>query len=71
MNANLVRFSRILLVVLLIAMLFFVETREILKISFFLGIPFIFIMGFMRKQKQYSILWVISAVLLGIFSFYI
>jgi len=52
------------LVVLAIMMLFWMPTREFLKLTFMIGIPFIFILGFMLKKERYSLPWIISMVLL-------
>jgi len=57
-------FIKILLVLVSLVMLYFLPTREFLKITFFMGIPFIFIYGFMGKQRSYSFLWITSTVLL-------
>ncbi|MGE5392032.1 MAG: hypothetical protein ACM3PE_13320 [Deltaproteobacteria bacterium] len=52
------------LVVLVIIMLAWLPTREFLKLTFMVGIPFIFILGFMLKKERYSFPWVVSLVLL-------
>jgi hypothetical protein len=48
-------------------------TREFLKLTFLLGIPFIFIMGFMVRKTRYSSGWNICAVglliLLGVYGY--
>lgn len=54
---------RVLVVAVVIAMLVYMPTREFLKTTFMLGIPFIFLLGFMVKQPRNSIRWVILAVL--------
>lgn len=56
-------FIRITLVLICLVMLFFASTREFLKITFFLGIPFLLFYGFMSKQRRYSILWAVSGIL--------
>lgn len=56
-------FIRILLFIIALTMLFFAPTREFLKITFFMGIPFILFYGFMGRQRRYSLLWVISGIM--------
>ncbi|MDD2620402.1 MAG: hypothetical protein PHC92_07015 [Syntrophomonadaceae bacterium] len=56
----------------LIAAVFSMPVREFLKVTFIVGIPFIFLLGFMVKKKKYSLVWIASlVVLLGIGAFYI
>lgn len=55
---------KLLLILLLIAGVFYMPTREFLKITFILGIPFIFTLGFMVRQSRYSSGWIISLMLL-------
>lgn len=56
----------------LIAAVFSMPVREFLKITFILGIPFIFLLGFMLKKKKYSPVWIICFILLlGIGAFYL
>lgn len=57
-------YIRVGLVVLAVIMLAWMPTREFLKLTFMVGIPFIFILGFMVKKRRYSIPWVISMMLL-------
>lgn len=57
-------YIRVGLVVLFVAMLAWMPTREFLKLTFMVGIPFIFILGFMMKRERYSIPWVTALVLL-------
>lgn len=38
---------------------------EFLKITFFMGIPFVLIMGFMKKKTVYSIPWILSGILIA------
>lgn len=57
-------YIRVLLVAVAIAMLAWMPTREFLKLTFIVGIPFIFVLGFMSKKERYSIPWIISLVLL-------
>ncbi|HEX3011587.1 MAG TPA: hypothetical protein VHQ70_06030 [Syntrophomonadaceae bacterium] len=56
---------RLTILLLLIASLFYLPTREFLKITFMLGIPFVFIAGFAHKQKQHSPKRTIAVVLLA------
>lgn len=55
---------RLLILIIGILMLVFVPTREFLKITFIIGIPFILVLGLMSKQRRYSLPWVISALVL-------
>ena len=57
-------YIRVPLAIAFIAMLFFMPTREFLKATFLLGIPFIFILGFMVKRPRYSWAWNLAALLL-------
>ena len=57
-------YIRVPLAIAFIAMLFFMPTREFLKATFLLGIPFIFILGFMVKRPRYSWSWNLAALLL-------
>lgn len=57
------RLIKIILVPVCLAMLFFPSTREFLKITFFMGIPFLLFYSFMGKQRRYSILWIVSGIL--------
>jgi hypothetical protein len=55
-------YIRVPLVIALGVMLYFMPTREFLKTTFMLGIPFIFLLGFMVKKPRYSLLWNICAL---------
>ena len=57
-------YIRVGLVALVIGLLAWMPTREFLKLTFMVGIPFIFILGFMLKRERYSAAWIISLVLL-------
>ncbi len=57
-------YIRVPLAIAFIAMLFFMPTREFLKATFLLGIPFVFILGFMVKRPRYSWAWNLAALLL-------
>lgn len=56
-------FVRVTLVLICLVMLFFASTREFLKITFFMGIPFLLFYTFMGRQRRYSILWAVSGIL--------
>lgn len=64
---------RVPLVIAVGVMLYFRPTREFLKLTFMLGIPFVFILGFMVKKPRYSLIWNICALLLllvvGVFGY--
>lgn len=57
-------YIRVPLLIVFIAMLFFLPTREFLKATFILGIPFIFILGFMVKRPRFSWGWNLAAIML-------
>lgn len=46
------------------AALLYMPTREFLKITFMMGIPFILLLGFNRRQQRWGIKWCLSALLL-------
>lgn len=56
-------YIKLALILIALAMLYFVQTREFLKITFFMGVPFLLFYGFMGRQRRYSILWILSGVL--------
>lgn len=68
-------YIRVPLVILAGVMLYFMPTREFLKLTCLLGIPFIFLLGFMVKQPRYSWKWYILAagllVILGVYGYYL
>ncbi len=66
MNPKLAPFIRVGGFIALAAMLLYLPTREFLKTTFMLGIPFIFILAFMRKQSRYSLPWIIAIILTAI-----
>ncbi len=49
---------------IVVTMLFYLPTREFLKVTFMLGVPFVFVLGYMVKQRRYSVPYVVSAALL-------
>ena len=68
-------YIRVPLVIAAGVMLYFMPTREFLKLTFMLGIPFIFIMGFMVKKPRYSLVWNVCAavllVIIGTYGYYL
>lgn len=64
MNNNRNPYIRVPIAIAIIVMLFFLPTREFLKMTFILGIPFIFVLGYMIKQPRYSWSWNLCAVIL-------
>lgn len=56
---------RLAILALIIASLLYLPTREFLKVTFILGMPFVFLAGFMHKQAKRSPQWVIAAILLA------
>lgn len=64
-------YIKLALLLIVFIMVFFAPTREFLKITFFMGIPFLLLYGFMGRQRRYSILWILSGVLvLGVVAMY-
>lgn len=63
MNVNKTPYIRVFSFLLVVAMLFFAPTREFLKITFFLGIPFLLFYVLMGRQIRYSPLWFICGIL--------
>lgn len=55
---------RLLLLAAGVAALFYMPTREFLKLTFMFGIPFVFVRVFMMKQKERGALWWISLIIL-------
>lgn len=55
-------YIRVPLAMAFLIMLYFRPTREFLKTTFMLGIPFIFLLGYMVKQPRNSWRWKISAL---------
>ena len=71
MTANKAPYIRLFLALAGLAMLFFAPTREFLKITFFMGIPFLLFYLFMSRQRRYSPLWFICGILvLGVIGLY-
>lgn len=64
MSNNRNPYIRVPVAIAIIIMLFFLPTREFLKMTFILGIPFIFVLGYMIKRPRYSWSWNICAVIL-------
>lgn len=75
MSNNRNPYIRVPLVILAGVMLYFMPTREFLKLTVLLGTPFIFLLGFMLKKSRYSLVWNICAislvVLLGVYGYYL
>lgn len=75
MSNNRNPYIRVPLVILAGVMLYFLPTREFLKLTFILGVPFTFLMGFMLKKPRYSWGWNVCAagllVLLGIYGYFL
>lgn len=57
-------FIRLGIVVIAIGLLLYLPTREFLKMTFMLGIPFVLFLVLMKRNKKYSVLWFLSIVLL-------
>ncbi len=68
-------YVRVPLVIAAGVMLYFMPTREFLKLTFMLGVPFIFILGFMVKKPRYSLAWNVCAavllVIIGAYAYYL
>lgn len=64
MNAQARPFFRLALLIAVLAMLYFLPTREFLKVTLWMAVPAIFILGYMRKTRPYSVTWIISLALL-------
>lgn len=54
---------RLLFVLMAVIMLFFLPTRE-LKVTFIIGIPFVFVMRIMGRQYRYALGWWICGFIL-------
>lgn len=52
----------LILLLAVVLMVFSLPLREFLKITFILGIPFIFLLGFWVKRPRYSASWFISLI---------
>lgn len=71
-RARIMPWLRLLVVFALFAMLFFVPTREFLKLTFMLGIPLLLGLVLMRRQPRRNILWAVGLALsLAVFGFYL
>lgn len=55
---------RLTVIAAAVAALLYMPTREFLKITFMLGIPFILLLGFNRRQQRWGFKWCLSALLL-------
>ena len=65
MAARMPRYIRMLIVIAGIAMLFYMPTREFLKITFMMGIPFVFLLGVLIRHPRYSPMWIVVVVALA------
>ncbi len=71
MSDSLKPYLKLLLIIIVGVMLYFVPTREFLKLTFMLGMPFVLLMGFMVRRPRYSMVWNICALgLLGVLVLY-
>lgn len=57
-------FIRLPVFIVFIAALLYMPTREFLKITFMMGIPFILLLGFNMRQQRWGFKWCLSACLL-------
>ncbi|MFY9119752.1 MAG: hypothetical protein WAO57_05485 [Syntrophomonadaceae bacterium] len=57
-------FIRLPVAIAVIAALFYMPTREFLKITFIMGIPFILLLGVNMRQQRWGFKWILSACLL-------
>lgn len=65
-------FIRVGLFIIAAAMLLYMPTREFLKLTFMLGIPFIFVLVFMKKVRKFSPIWfVLLLMLIGVSTGYV
>lgn len=72
MENNRAPFIRLGIAAAIIALLMYPPTREFLKMTFILGIPFVLFLALMNRNKKYSFLWLVSVVaLLAVTGLYI
>ncbi len=64
MNPRLAPLLRVGGLIVLILMLLHLPTREFLKVTFILGIPFVFALAFLKKSSKYSLRWFAALVLI-------
>jgi len=66
-------YIRVPLAIAALIMLYFMPTREFLKTTFILGVPFIFLWGYMVRQPRASLRWTISflgmVLVLGVYGY--
>lgn len=55
---------RLVIVLLAVVVIFSMPAREFLKITFIVGIPFVFLLGFIVKKRRFSLPWIISLLAL-------
>ena len=71
MTVNKAPYIRVFILLVAVVMLFFAPTREFLKITFFLGIPFLLFYVLMSRQIRYSLRWFLCGILvLGVIGLY-
>ncbi|MDD4801636.1 MAG: hypothetical protein PHF24_01655 [Syntrophomonas sp.] len=71
MNNKLKPFYKIILILVVVIMLYFRPTREFLKLTFMLGMPFALILGFMVRRPRSSPGWYLCVLgLIGILALY-
>ena len=71
MTFNKSPYIRVFFLLAAVVMLYFAPTREFLKITFFLGIPFLLFYVLMGRQPRYSLRWIICGILvLGVIGLY-
>lgn len=71
MTVNKAPYARMFIFPVVVVMLFFASTREFLKITFFLGIPFLLFYVLMSRQIRYSLRWFTCGILvLGVIGLY-
>lgn len=72
MENNRAPFIRLGIAAAAIILLLYLPTREFLKMTFILGIPFVLFLALMRRNVKYSFLWFVSVLLLlGVTGLYI
>lgn len=57
-------FFRLIAFAAAVAALLYMPTREFLKLTFIMGIPFILLLGFNRRQQPWGVKWCLSVLLL-------
>jgi hypothetical protein len=71
MTANKAPYIRVFCFIVVLVMLFFAPTREFLKITFFMGIPFLLFYVLMGRQRRFAPLWFLCGIMvLGVIGAY-